>query len=206
MPCYWHSRFGYRTALLHARRLAAGRATGKNMGGGRTRVHAIERSASFGTGACGRADGCIATAGGDSLAPPWEPLLLQRHLLSLAGVNEPNERRSICWFEGYITDSLPEKLLPLACTGFLHGFPARTTTRVPIVRTSSVAATHGWRSRLTIHTCTLQRSGGAATRSAADPCVGQRTAIPVYDHARNQCTRMLTHSRVNPRLISLRRN
>lgn len=28
---------------------------------------------------------------------------------------------SICWFEGCITDSLPERLLPLACTGFLKG-------------------------------------------------------------------------------------
>jgi peptidase E len=28
---------------------------------------------------------------------------------------------SICWFEACITDSLPEKLLPLACTGFLRG-------------------------------------------------------------------------------------
>lgn len=28
---------------------------------------------------------------------------------------------SICWFEGCITDSLPEKLLPLRCTGFLRG-------------------------------------------------------------------------------------
>lgn len=28
---------------------------------------------------------------------------------------------SICWFEGCITDSLPEKLLPLACTGLLQG-------------------------------------------------------------------------------------
>lgn len=28
---------------------------------------------------------------------------------------------SICWFEGCITDSLPERLLPLECTGFLQG-------------------------------------------------------------------------------------
>lgn len=28
---------------------------------------------------------------------------------------------SICWFEGCITDSLPETLLPLKCTGFLAG-------------------------------------------------------------------------------------
>ena len=28
---------------------------------------------------------------------------------------------SICWFEGCITDSLPERLLPLRCTGFLPG-------------------------------------------------------------------------------------
>lgn len=28
---------------------------------------------------------------------------------------------SICWFEGCITDSLPQRLLPLACTGFLSG-------------------------------------------------------------------------------------
>jgi len=27
----------------------------------------------------------------------------------------------ICWFEGCITDSLPEQLLPLECTGFLKG-------------------------------------------------------------------------------------
>jgi dipeptidase E len=27
----------------------------------------------------------------------------------------------ICWFEGCITDSLPERLLPLRCTGFLRG-------------------------------------------------------------------------------------
>ena len=28
---------------------------------------------------------------------------------------------SICWFEGCITDSLPQKLLPLECLGFLKG-------------------------------------------------------------------------------------
>lgn len=28
---------------------------------------------------------------------------------------------SICWFQGCITDSLPERLLPLACAGFLPG-------------------------------------------------------------------------------------
>lgn len=28
---------------------------------------------------------------------------------------------AICWFEGCITDSLPERLLPLSCTGFLRG-------------------------------------------------------------------------------------
>lgn len=28
---------------------------------------------------------------------------------------------SICWFEGCITDSLPEQMLPLACLGFLAG-------------------------------------------------------------------------------------
>jgi peptidase E len=28
---------------------------------------------------------------------------------------------SICWFEGCITDSIPDRLLPLHCTGFLEG-------------------------------------------------------------------------------------
>lgn len=28
---------------------------------------------------------------------------------------------AICWFEGCITDSLPERMLPLRCTGFLAG-------------------------------------------------------------------------------------
>ncbi|MBL8267986.1 peptidase E [Steroidobacter sp.] len=47
----------------------------------------------------------------DALRTAWEAGVV------LAGTSAG----SICWFEGCITDSLPERLLPLACTGFLRG-------------------------------------------------------------------------------------
>jgi peptidase E len=51
----------------------------------------------------------------------WELIEPLRRAWQAGVVLAGTSAGSICWFEGCITDSLPERMLPLACTGFLAG-------------------------------------------------------------------------------------
>lgn len=51
----------------------------------------------------------------------WELIEPLRNAWNAGVVLAGTSAGAICWFEGCITDSLPERMLPLPCTGFLPG-------------------------------------------------------------------------------------